>query len=299
VTHWFVHIGQMKTATTALQRGLALGADRLLDVGVLYPQTGRFDDRHAQLAWATWAKVAPLKGWAARHASELPIEELVAQLQDEVAVAGVESVVISSEELSLRPASVAGPLLEPLGGRVTIIVYLRPQGEMLEAMYRQQVKGMGITDRFEDFAHEQLEGDTDLVRRLRYRDLLGEWSEAFPHAALIPQVFDDARRVGILRHFLEAVGAADPGLGEAPIANVSFQEPVLEMVRRANDYLPPAVRSRFLSDAQWLQHELALASRSLLSPELALEVSTRFEEQNRAVARDYFDKDLLFEAART
>ena len=43
MARFFLHIGLMKTGTTALQRTLAQNYDELMRDGVLYPKTARFD----------------------------------------------------------------------------------------------------------------------------------------------------------------------------------------------------------------------------------------------------------------
>jgi len=88
----YLHIGQMKTGTTALQRTLARELKNLLRHGVLHPKTGALH-KHSDIAWSLLS-CKKMGSWVARKSDDKHIDEIKAELVNEITEGEEKTVVI-------------------------------------------------------------------------------------------------------------------------------------------------------------------------------------------------------------
>lgn len=245
----YLHIGDHKTGTSAIQRALAAEP---LQSGWLYPVAGRaMGAGHHNLPWeiAGDKRFRPPKGgWGA--------------VAREIAAATPAYVILSSEGFEFRPAEKVAARLETafagLIDEVEAVLYLRPHAPRLISSFAERTKrGIGPLDRggFLDFA---------LQRKAAYAPRLRAWKAAFAQRGwtLTPKVYapehlkdgdavaDFAATVG-LRALRPADGAPRNASPSAPalrmiqiFAQAAFCAAGGEAARRAADAIAPgALRS--------------------------------------------------------
>ncbi len=157
-----LHTGIHKTGTTSLQKAFFDNSRHLWRHGVLYPITGLSEKPgnwgHHELAYALRKPETGPPLWAA--------------LREEADEAGLETVFVSSEELSLLPfPSLPGVAPYTIiseafkGYDIRILCYLRPQAEMVASLYNHHVKSVGETRDIIEFL-------TGIAPRLEYATYL-------------------------------------------------------------------------------------------------------------------------------
>ena len=115
-----MHIGPHKTGTTALQHSLAAARPKLAAQSILYPGTAANHYR------ATRERVdGSPERWQ--------------QLIGEIAESG-QPAIISSEYLDRVDRELAPELVAELGGRVRILITLRPLATIIPSLWQQHVK---------------------------------------------------------------------------------------------------------------------------------------------------------------
>lgn len=137
-----LHTGIHKTGTTSLQKAFFDNRRHLRRNGVLYPKTGLSQKPgnwgHHELAYA-------MRGPGTAH-------KLLSALREEADASDVETIFVSSEELSLLPFP-GLPGVAPYhiireyfdGFDIRILCYLRPQADMVASLYNHHVKSAGET----------------------------------------------------------------------------------------------------------------------------------------------------------
>lgn len=168
------HVGIAKTGTTAIQRSLLASSETLLERRILYPRTGRGGSGLALLAKAVQGRSNPAR------------PEAHQALLAEVRASGASVLVLSSEwflgDLGGGTAEWARSLSEELATeRTQVLVYVRPQWELMETRYAQLVKMGMITSTFPDYI-ESKAGSRGLDYLWRFR----HWSDAFEELDVRP-----------------------------------------------------------------------------------------------------------------
>ena len=191
----FLHVGQPKSGTTAIQRALAQHSDTDPAPVLYYPKAGRLERKlvgHHNLAYELYdpAKYrAELGSWADMAAEVRALEP------DRAGV-----ITISSEALRPFLAKVVAAKLRKLLPDVPAQVgmYLRPQWEYVESGY-VQLRRFAQTDL-------DLRGfwETTGRRIADYRATVEAWQAAMGAERVICLPFDAAvRRTGVVRDFLD------------------------------------------------------------------------------------------------
>lgn len=155
----YIHIGTDKTGSTAIQKLLHWNRDKLLNIGMLYPQSGVMHYDHARL------KIALDQG------NEVPWK----QLRDEIATCPGCDVVLSHEGFYHFDSLMLERLRQWLPPyEIKIILYLRRQDEMIESGILQQLKtGEEIFD------IDRLSVDVPFWPHLDYASLVKRWVAVF------------------------------------------------------------------------------------------------------------------------
>ena len=146
-----LHTGIHKTGTTSLQKAFLDNRRWLRGAGILYPATGLSTQPenwgHHDLAYALRAEDTGHKLWS--------------ELRSEADASGLDTLFVSSEELSLLPfPRLPGTRPYQLitdcfaGYDITLLVYLRPQADLVASLYNHHVKSVGETRDVLDFLAE-------------------------------------------------------------------------------------------------------------------------------------------------
>ena len=233
-----LHAGMGKTGTTTIQAFLHRNRQRLLDRGVLFPESpGR--RRHVRLGLAAQSDDAPRSvDWQFQDLSspgELrPVVEQ--ELRDEVRRSGARTLLLSDEALSgasLQAMEILRVMLEDLASSVRLVLYLRRQDDHLCSRYQQVVRRNGSVQTLAERA-DRAQGAT----LYDYRARLDAWRSLLRPDDLVVRRFERQSFAGGSLHvdFLDAAGLDVPpeDLEEPPVRNESLDAESVEMLRLLN-----------------------------------------------------------------
>lgn len=284
---YILHIGLMKTGTTALQEGLSSMRNTLMKKGVIYPASNTFQSRHVQLVWSC---VSDLLGPYARSKySGIRTEQALQDILTEIDSSNANICIISAEDFSLFSPSRFIPIIRFIETSYKIIVYLRPQHEMIESMYKQLIKGAGIRDDLETFINKSLNSRRAGATPLDYKKLLNEWSEIIDPNRITVRTYGESARRDIVSDFFEAIGLSIPTTISQNRANASLEGPYLEFLRSANEYIPKEVRHKLISDLERLQKSHPFKKYELIDQETEKRIQETFMESNEFVSKYYLN----------
>lgn len=289
----YLHIGQMKTGTTALQHTLVRERKALLEHGVLYPKTGPVP-KHSEIVWSLLTPQKP-KGWSARRHGRKNIDEVIAKLENEIVESGAKKALISCEEISLYEPHIFAKMLDRWKHHLRVIVYLRPQIEMLESQYKFQVFQHRLKVKFDKFCHRRMTNDTRLRRTLDFDKFLTAWEDFVGQGNMRVSLFEGDARADLWGDFTCLLGLDIPLGSPMQRENVSISGSYLEFLRRTNDYVPASVGVKLAEDVKWLAANSPESPFPLWSDGLRRSVLERYAESNRRVAQRYFARENLFQ----
>ena len=300
-----IHIGAEKTGTTTLQEFLHLNRGLLAESGVVFPATPGLR-QHGLLSLAcldpgrenqqarTYAPfVVDPEAWRAEFAQAF---------QGEVAARapGMQALLLSSELFHtqlLQPREVARlkDLLDPFCDSYRIVFYMRRQDRLEVSRYSTNLRAGGTRASPLPERHD---------RYLNYEAVLARWVPVFGAASLVPRVYERARFRGgdLVADFLDAAGL--PGLadGTRPDRRNTALSARAQMLLRAFNLRAPTLPWGRLPDRATVRKAVAgyLASRFPGPPMLptrdeALAFYARYRESNARIARQWFQRDALFD----
>ena len=220
-----VHVGPPKTGSTSIQRALFTCRDKLRADGIHVSRAGlrqHFSRRHQDHS-----------GLTCQHQEESNWTKLA----EKIASTDAETFVVSAEHLTAPDRRVANAeRLEKLVARtsveVDVVGFVRPQWQLLESMYSQNVFSGRTATRFPQFVREMLDAGERMKLDYRlvfapYRTRFGDRVRVFPlQASHLPQ--------GLVAHFLSLAGAGTVVMEEAsaqPRANERNGAKAVEVCR--------------------------------------------------------------------
>lgn len=205
----YLHAGMAKTGSTAIQHYILQNREKLLEHGLLVPETGHFPSKGNYLPL-----VRKLMGGRRETGGEVDLDRFDAELRGHDG-----DVIISSEQLGGRllkkQSSVVVRYLKDRGFRTVLVVYLREQVMALNARYGQLVKMFRRDAEFYDFV-------SDRVRSGIFH--YNSWVRAAQgnESDLILRPFNrTVREEGVIRDFLRAIGV-DVEVVEDVRSNISL-----------------------------------------------------------------------------
>ncbi|SHL35476.1 hypothetical protein SAMN05444398_102103 [Roseovarius pacificus] len=294
MARFFLHIGLMKTGTTALQRTLAQNYDELMRDGVLYPKTARFDDKHVQLVWACQPD-DKLGVWARSKYDGRGVDDVVNDINDEVVNSGCSKCVLSAEDFSLRPPEYYRMLADKLNGDINVIVYIRNHADLIESMYRQLLKGRGISKTFDAFLKDSLSQGRAGGTSLFYKELVDGWAEVFGKGNIVVREYKGGRGYSTVDDFMDCIGASPlPNRSRGFVVNPSLHGPYLEFVRAINQHLSGGVRSKIMNEVIALVRSHPCEPSPLLTEDEKSKIMETFAHDEKEVLAAYprsFDFD--------
>ncbi|WP_298571999.1 glycosyltransferase family 2 protein [uncultured Aliiroseovarius sp.] len=235
----FLHCGQTKTGSSALQKFFELNRFALLrDHGVYYPYAG-LEMGSGPRAHRTSGHAGLIGGLL--NGSRAGLDQL--RLEVASLTTPPQAVFLSVENiLSTRfwgDGDAAAKLAKALAGLdVTLVCYMRRQDEWLESMYVESITspGMRETASVEAFVEEQMGQGL-----LSYDHVAATLREAFPNAPITFRSYElsKAKAGGTVRDFLEVIGLSgcDPDAYEKPsrkARNRSTSKLAALLIRKAN-----------------------------------------------------------------
>ena len=173
----YLHIGTLKTGSTAIQSFMEAQAAGLAELGVLYPLAGR-RNRHKHFYLRQEIRRTDGAGgeeWAA--------------LRDELAPHAGKTFLLSDEGFVLFGAEDIAHLRRLLGEQpVTVVVYFRDYASWLPSLYAEYTKnGRNLLDF--DAYFEQVMAEPSQA------DVIARWAEAFGWEHLCVRLFNSATLV--------------------------------------------------------------------------------------------------------
>lgn len=225
-----LHIGPHKTGTTALQDAFVLAREQLPDHGVVFPSMHRQPMR-AALA---------VTGRPGLKGEEPATQSHWERLQQRVAEAGDNRVMISSEFFADADPEQAARAIEGLGGPdVHVVVTLRPLSKILPSQWQQYVQNGAVTS-YEKWLRGMLEPpynkpNPSFWRRHDHPRLIEQWGSLVGYDRITAIVVDESDRTMLLRVFEALLGLPQDLLELVPgVANRSLSLGEVELLRLLN-----------------------------------------------------------------
>jgi hypothetical protein len=283
----YLHIGTPKTGTSALQFYLYENRKQLTSCGIAYPASlvGSQDDPKHQ----------PFFGIVRsgnRDRFDASLQVLCSEL------ANHHSLILSSEgfyhhihELTEQSWLLIRELARTL--LVKVVVYLRPQYEYVESMYRQYMKNpRGINAEYGSAMtiHELI--DRPRIRQnLDYFDSLGKWASAVGEDHIVVRRYTK----NVVADFLSVLKAAVGNHELRLKRNVSLSREMAEFLRSINASVDDVTRDRLIAAMEeTLEWRPPQNDRTILSPSEGRALMERYRDSNCRVARTWLNENDLF-----
>jgi hypothetical protein len=266
----YLHIGHGKTGTTALQTWLAAHEPVLKAHHLRYPRTARELDGHHRLA--------PLEGCAPG--------ELWNAFRQELAVYGGFDFIISSEYLYYVTDEDLNELRRSLSDQdVVILLYVRPQVELLTSTFLQWVKvGADYGATPADFLRVHQPG-------FRFDAAVSRFRKVFPSARIVVRLYRDSLHGGTVVDFCRLMGLPDHESEGVSNANPSIPSCLWRIVHTLNQHgIDGPVRDAIIEELMNAPVPLHIDPGHVFSDEEIQDVREYYAEGNAALA-PYFLSD--------
>jgi hypothetical protein len=305
---FYLHIGFEKTGTTSLQSYCRRNLDLLADCGILFPRSMAGNNHWGLMPYA----LDPAKGDRIKWSHGLNTIEKSAEFQEqfrqsfteEIRQSPAERVVLTLEQLSSRVTEIAEAqrlrdLMEEAGiQKPTVVVYVRPQAEFIVSLYSTKVKTGQQSDPFS--LPTPGDGEFDFYTYLPTLDL---WATAFGEENVVVRVFQRGRlfNADIIDDFFHTIGAPPAALSgkRPPTLNIGLDPVTLEMTRRLNPHLGPAIdesgANPYRKGLRLLLEKISTGEKAGLSATDADIVMRTFAATNDQIARRFCAGPPLFD----
>ena len=281
-----IHIGTYKTATSAIQYGLARSDRAMAKVGAKYADTGLNValSKHLHL----FDRIVDGGYNRQRHLTHKG-EDYIGGLIKEIEDPAVSHLLISEEELGF-PSPVIAQYLAPLAdvADVEIVMAVRRQPEFMESLYLQFLKEplRGVVLTFPEFLESDYAsyGDFFAVTEM--------WESVFGRDALTIVDFDDLRDGDVVTNFAQIVGLPRGLKSPNHDINPSVTPAAGELLRLIGASTPNFPRMALAS----MLRQLDPAPRTTLAtPELSAEIRDKYRSSNQALEEAFgvnLDRDV-------
>lgn len=242
-----LHIGLEKTGSTSIQFALARSRERLAAAGRLYPRSaGRFS--HVKLyCYASQGPLDEIKGQLGLRGPE----ELAAfraglerELAEEAARSGAGELLLSNEHCSSRLLQAEElarlkALLDGLGDETRVLVYLRPQWDLLASHYSTYVKTGGTRPL-------EFPGEKALAGQYDFRAVIERWQAVFgAEAVTVRRYAAEGAAGGDTLDDFAAVAGLEGLLERSEKRNVALSAQAVAFLRRFNHAVPRTLDFRY------------------------------------------------------
>ncbi|MEL6550239.1 MAG: hypothetical protein AAFQ54_08320 [Pseudomonadota bacterium] len=261
-----LHLGTPKTGTTSLQNVLVAEEDALAGAGLRYVKTCRAAINHNRLVMQL------SKGGSTA-------DRVTRRLHREIAGAQEPSILISTEiGYGIRPTQMLFTALGDWAGSAEIIVYVRRQDLLLEAMAKQKLKSGHYRGSLEAFIATRRRGGN-------YMTYIREVQRRIPGVRITCRPYDRGTLLDgdVITDFWQFLG-----LGELPRAK-GLSDPVnvtpcreLAIALSEQDFATPQHRRKVISAIQAARPDL-FKSKDILTAQERRALQEGYREENRAL----------------
>ena len=301
---FILHIGTEKTGTTTLQGYLHGAQSELNEQGVAYyASPGRVESR--ALAASAVGDQAPddfLKQLSVQSPEQRHVFREQTKRHFHAAMTALDerihTVVISSEHFHSRlrqswQVKWLHDLIMPWANDVRVVVYLRPQTDVLSSFYSTALKN-GEVHNLEALGRKICHAGNHFYN---YQSLLELWARIFGKKTLIPRLFtaDELKQGDIVADFLEVIGLSflQATALDLPRQNESLNPAGQALLRglnrarkRAEDALPEREHQPLAKSVM----NMFSGSGERLSPAVEAELQSSFEASNQWVCDQFFSE---------
>lgn len=178
--------------------------------------------------------------------------------------------------------------------KIDVIVYLRPQVDVVTSLYSTFVRAGGIKT-FDDFV---ISNCTKNNPYYNYDELLTKWSNSFGHENLKVRIFDKTHLLNgdIVSDFLSCINIESSSFQSIGKSNESLT-PFGQEVLRLNNITNYTFLYKGKPYKQYIYdkvNSLCVGKGCSLSAEKAQSIQNLYHESNTSVAKKWFDKNELF-----
>jgi 2-polyprenyl-3-methyl-5-hydroxy-6-metoxy-1,4-benzoquinol methylase len=284
----FLHIGSPKTGTSYLQSFLFENYENLKSKNVLYPKSligSETDPKHQPLFVSLFT------------GNEKRFYDLLDRMTQETN-SSTGTLILSSEGFYHHINEFTEPswrLLKSLGDlfETKVVVYLRPQSEYIESMYRQYMKNpRGVNAEFGSSLniYEMLERPK-LRQNLDYYDSLMKWAAVVGEENILVRRYSK----NITEDFMALLKLEIQSPKRGNRANPSITREMAELLRQINASVDEKNRDLIIKRMErYLGNHPEILDRSILSPEERAALMALCRKGNTLVAQKWFKEDELF-----
>ncbi|TWI28170.1 hypothetical protein [Paracoccus sulfuroxidans] len=228
-----IHIGVHKTGTTSIQNWLWNNRSVLSSsFGWEYPKEFSINNAHHAIPWSV---IPQFEDNPISRPHRTSIDAIKARVQKK------SQVIISSEPFCMADDSEADIIRDIFDGfDTTVVMYVRRQDKLIQSEYVQRVKQevFPLTEPFSGFSALW----RSRVPSLDFFHLYKRWSQRFER--VVVKDFDAAVCTGIIKSFLEIIGAESAAPDREVAENISLNYHYIAALREANiiDSFSPGAR---------------------------------------------------------
>jgi len=284
----FIHIGTPKTGTSSVQWFLYNNYDKLLEHNILYPKSIVESGNNP--------KQQPL--FSCIHSGNADgLHALLQRLSSEI-IPSTTSVMVSSEGFYHHTDELtesAWKLICQLGQLydLRIIVFLRPQADYIESMYRQYMKNpRGINPEYgSSLTIQELMAKPKLKLNMDYYGSLMRWAANVGEANIIVKEYSSS----VIDDFISLFDL-DAGFNKSRIVrNSSITRQMAEILRRVNPLFDNKKRNILIQQMEsFLRRYPVKDDKTLLSPRERSELYEHYRNGNDLVSQKWLHNDRLF-----
>lgn len=188
----YMHVGMWKTGTTAIQKFLHENRKVLKSFGILYPEIGIIGVAHHHFGWSFGSG----REWEMR-----PVDFSIWSDLNNLADLDCKKIIISSETLFTvicQPNNLKKIKNTLNKFELYLVIYLRPQDEMIESGYSQLVAAGRIVPDIDEWIKQQ---------NLNYYDILRQIFKVIPKENMVVKIysFKKFKDKSLIEDFLNAV----------------------------------------------------------------------------------------------
>ncbi len=285
----YLHIGSVKTGSTAIQHFLAQNFSSLLEFGVLYPN---FDGRDVSTP-------TPPDYWLGRYFNDYDDtndRELFDRCIQHCKKNSLHSVVISDEAFLVNWRDRIGQLAGKLDAKIKIICYVRRQDHYLESIWTQWGHKFFSANELLDSIGKEEWGAWDVMNLYK---AITPWAKNFGKENIIIRPYEKEQLPdGILPDFLKILGVVwleNLSLNVNANLNFGFSRDVLEFL-----YLNKGLYGNIEDRRLYSMLDIVLDdnfkkkpfdSYGILSPKDRIALLERYELSNQLLAKEYLNRE--------
>lgn len=281
----YVHIGMYKTGTTSIQYYLHANMQRLNNIGILYPSTGRHPRAHVQHALIAEAFAdTPIVAGDFSLKAKVDGPLVLSALRHEIDLAGMQKVILSSESLCSLPAAGIAKFAEAFQNfEIVPIVYIRNFCDLADASYQTSVMHNVTTQTFRELGLQNFGSSNDIVEMCR------RWAAIAHDGKIKVQNYDDPEHKNSIVSFAGLVG-----IDIAQMDNSLMNSPLNTSVSATHVVIKRELRNAGI-DPKHVEGLLAQLSRlpikekqTMVPPDVRPELARAYAQQLEALSKCSF-----------